>query len=186
MNLYNPDKFKSLYQTALGQELWAFLNEDLTVSRLVAFSEADRPAVQGIEEALLNRFGNEVCEDRVKQMIGHMVRQVLESRGWVIEQQNVNVFSVPFIKATRYRRLDRCRFFVFRRSTDARNLCLTKSKSAVLPHIEGGGEWRYWTTLSSPLRASIVFDLTNLSDVERDINRDGYFTFHHRRAMRAA
>jgi hypothetical protein len=186
MNLYNPDKFKSLYQTALGLKLWEFLNEDLTVSRLIAFSEADRPAVQGIEEALLERFGNEVCEDRVKQMIGHMVRQVLESRGWVIDQQNVNVFSVPFIKATRYRRLDRCKFFVFRSSKDVRSLCLTKSRSVTLPNAENNGEWRYWTTLSSPLRASIVFGLTTLSDIERDIDRDGYFTFQNRRAMRAA
>jgi hypothetical protein len=186
MRSYHPEKFKSLYHSPLGQKLWAFLNRDEVVGRLVAFSEADRPAVQGVEEALLEEFGREVCEDRVKQMIGHMVRQIMEARGWVIDQQNVSVFSVPFIKATRYRRLDRCRYFVFRHSSDPRNLCLVKDRHVALPQSTDGGEWRYWTTLSSPLRAAIVFDLLDLREVDREIDRRGYHQIKHRRALRPA
>ena len=186
MPRYNPEKFKSLYEFPLGDRLWGFLNSEEIVARLIAFSEANRPAVHGIEEALLEEFGDAVCENRVKQMIGHMVRQIMEQRGWVIDQQNVSVFSLPFIKATRYRRIDRCRYFVFRHSKDLRNLCLVKDRSIPLPDNPEGGEWRYWTTLSSPLRASIVFGLLDLRAVEREIDRRGYFPLEHRRAVRPA
>lgn len=186
MRAYNPDKFRSLFITALGGDLWQFLNEDRVLARLIAFSEADKPAVQGIEELLLERFGDAVCADRVKQMIGHMIRQVMEAEGWVVDQQNVNVFSVPFIKATRYRRADRCGYFVFRNAADPRDLCLVRSRSADLPADEEGVKWRYWTRLTSPLRAAIVFDLCDLTSINTEIDAKGHFRFHHRRAVRAA
>jgi len=39
-------------------------------------------------------------------MAGHMVRQVMESNGWLLDQTEVKVQSVTFSKAARYRRLD--------------------------------------------------------------------------------
>ena len=39
-------------------------------------------------------------------MIEHMVRQVMERRGFVVDQMEVRMNSVPFAKGTRYRRAD--------------------------------------------------------------------------------
>src|SRR5438067_909278 len=101
---YNPEKFAALYASDLGQRLWAFLTRPENVARLETASELSKPAVEGIEEPLLEAFGEDVLADRVKQMIGHMVRQILEHRGWALDQGDVKVQSVPFMKAARYRR----------------------------------------------------------------------------------
>lgn len=65
----------------IGQQPWAFLTLPENVARLETASELSKPAVEGIEEQLLEAFREGVLADRVKQMIGHMVRQILEQRG---------------------------------------------------------------------------------------------------------
>ena len=106
MLAYNPEKFASLYESELGQRIWAFLIKPENVARLETASQLSKPAVEGIEEHLLEAFREEVLADRVKQMVGHMVRQILEQRDWVLDQTDVKVQSVPFSKAARYRRFD--------------------------------------------------------------------------------
>src|ERR1700744_2857799 len=96
MFAYSPDKFASLYATDLGQRIWSFLTTPENVARLETASELSKPAVEGIEEQLLAEFREEVLADRVKQMVGHMVRQILEQRDWVLDQSDVKVQSVPF------------------------------------------------------------------------------------------
>lgn len=71
--------------------LWVFLNEDETRIRMCTASDLGRPAVEAIEEQLLERFGAKVLEDRVKQMIGHMTRQAMEQDGYVVDAQNVKI-----------------------------------------------------------------------------------------------
>ena len=70
-------KFASLYASALGQRLWAFLTRPENVARLETASELSKPAVEGIEEQLLAEFREDVLAHRVKQMVGHMVRQII-------------------------------------------------------------------------------------------------------------
>ena len=82
MFAYNPGKFASLYASALGQRLWAFLTRPENVARLETASELSKPAVEGIEEQLLAEFREDVLAHRVKQMVGHMVRQIMEQRDW--------------------------------------------------------------------------------------------------------
>ena len=50
MFAYNPEKFASLYETELGQRIWAFLTEAENVARLETASQLGKPAVEGIEE----------------------------------------------------------------------------------------------------------------------------------------
>lgn len=47
------------------------------------------PAVEGIEDDLIAEFDNTVRQNRVKQTIGHMVRQIMEHQGYQLDQQNV-------------------------------------------------------------------------------------------------
>ena len=95
-----------------------FLTRPENVARLETASELGKPAVEGIEEQLLEEFREDVLADRVKQMVGHMVRQILEQRDWVLDQSDVKVQSVPFTKATRYRRPDWITFHAFRNTSD--------------------------------------------------------------------
>ena len=92
------------------------------MARLETASQLSKPAVEGIEEQLLAEFREEVLADRVKQMVGHMVRQILEQRDWVLDQTDVKVQSVPFSKAARYRRPDWFTFHAFRNTSDPRDV----------------------------------------------------------------
>ena len=112
-------------QSDLGQRIWAFLTRPDNVARLETASELGKPAVEGIEEQLLAEFREEVLADRVKQMVGHMVRQILEQRDWVLDQTDVKVQSVPFSKAARYRRPDWFTFHAFRNTSDPRDVAIT-------------------------------------------------------------
>ena len=103
MNDYRPDSFRDLAETRLGRDLWAFVNQDVAVARLEVASDLGHAAVAGIGKLLLEGFPNDVTEDRVKQMIGHMVRQVMESRGYRIEEQHVAVPTPLFATGSRYR-----------------------------------------------------------------------------------
>ena len=91
MLAYSPEKFASLYASELGQRIWVFLTTSENVARLETASELSKPAVEGIEEQLLAEFREDVLAERVKQMVGHMVRQILEQRDWVLDQSDVKV-----------------------------------------------------------------------------------------------
>jgi hypothetical protein len=119
---YNPGRFGSLANTAFGRKLWAFVTDDETLKAMEVASDLGQPAVAGIEEALLRQFKDEVLGNRIKQLIGHMVRQAMEFRGFVVDQNDV-MSSVPFSKVTRYRRPGWYMLHVFRSSADSRDLC---------------------------------------------------------------
>jgi hypothetical protein len=106
---YDPGRFADVADTPLGRRLWKFLLEPENVLRLEVASELRHPAVEGIAERLLERFGDDVRPDRVKQLVGHMVRQVLEARGFALDAQNLRTrFGAGlFSRASRYRRLPR-------------------------------------------------------------------------------
>jgi len=102
--MYLPAKqFTDIAKTKLGQALWAFLNQKECIIRMGAVSEVRRPAVEGVSRLLLKEFGNEVRTDRHKQMIGHMIRQILEKNGYRFSSHNVKVrFGNLFSKGSRY------------------------------------------------------------------------------------
>lgn len=85
MLTYSPKKFASLYDSDMGQRIWSFLTRDDNVALMETASELNKPAVEGIEQRLLAEFREEILADRVKQMVGYLVRQILEQRDWVLD-----------------------------------------------------------------------------------------------------
>jgi hypothetical protein len=85
--------------------LWRFLNEPENLIRLETASELERPTLEALATRVNAAFGPaEIHEDRWKQMIGHMTRQVMESRGFQLDAQGIKVRYVElFSKASRYR-----------------------------------------------------------------------------------
>lgn len=100
---YNPWKFTKLAESKLGLELWDFLTEHDNIIRMQTASDLSKPAVKALTRHLLDKFGDKVRKIRVKQMIGHMIRQIMEKNGYELEQRNVLVDDGLFYKASRYK-----------------------------------------------------------------------------------
>jgi hypothetical protein len=184
MYVYNPEKFASLYASNIGQRVWAFLTQPEIISRLETASELSKPAVEGIEEQLLHEFREQVLADRVKQMIGHMVRQILEQRDWVLDQSDVKVQSVPFSKAARYRRPDWITFHAFRNTSDPRDVVITdRRQNAPLP---AGVRWVFYATFASPLKAAVAFGVRDIRQLRQQVNSHGYQRVRVDRMLRRA
>lgn len=184
MFVYNPEKFASLYASELGQRLWAFLVLPENVARLETASELSKPAVEGIEEQLLEAFREDVLADRVKQMIGHMVRQILEQRGWVLDQGDVKVQSVPFMKAARYRRPDWFTFHAFRNTGDPRDVVITDRRQN--PSLPEDARWTYYATFASPIKAAVAFGVRDISQLRQQVHANGYQRIRVERMLRRA
>ncbi len=169
---YEVGPFQALGKTELGEKLWEFLNRTRNVDRMDTATDLGNPAVAGIEEQLLHEFGAELLDDRVKQMIGHMVRQVMTDEGYEVEQKNVKIGSALFSKGTRYRRPDWQRLHVFRSTKDARKLCFAASRDTD-PLPGGGGQWRYWASFATILRGHIAYGI-DVRQVRNEVDSDGY------------
>lgn len=109
---YIAGSFSDVFNTDLGQRVWAYLNEPTTVAQMETATLLGRPAAEPLgclstppsAPGLVEQFGEGVRKDRIKQMIGNMIRQVMEARGYRIDRQNVRMRDENmFSSATRYR-----------------------------------------------------------------------------------
>jgi len=104
MSDYISNQFSNLYNTPFGREIWDFLNEHDNIIRMETASNLLRPAVEPLSKLLVKRFGSKIREDRVKQMIGHMVRQIMEDRNYKIVSNNIKIrFGDLFTRASKYK-----------------------------------------------------------------------------------
>lgn len=91
--------------TETGQKLWDFLTRIDITARMEAATDFNKPAAEAISGLLLEEFGDKVRgQHRIKQMIGHMIKQIMVSRGYELETHNVKVLQDKrvFKKASRY------------------------------------------------------------------------------------
>ncbi len=102
--MYKPDKFVNTFREENGQEIWELLNIPENVIRMETASYLSRPAVEPLSPFLLHRFGPSVKRDRIKQMIGHMARQIMEARGYRLDRSNVRIKRLGnmFASGSRY------------------------------------------------------------------------------------
>jgi hypothetical protein len=184
MFTYSPEKFASLYASDLGRRVWAFLCRPELVACLETACELSKPAVEGIEEQLLEEFREDILADRVKQMVGHMVRQILEQRDWVLDQNDVKVQSVPFSKAARYRRPNWITFHAFRNSSDPSDVALTDRRQN--PALPSDARWSYYATFASPLKAAVAFGISDIRQLRSHVHAHGYQRVRVERMLRRA
>lgn len=91
MMIYRPDKFERLFHTHNGSPLWEFLKNPENILRMEVATYLGRPAIEPLSPALLGQFGAEITQTPLKQMIGHMVRQIMESRGFQLDRSGVRI-----------------------------------------------------------------------------------------------
>ena len=123
---FNSKNFVELYKTEHGQKLWKFLNTEKAIIQMKTASDLNKPALLGIEKDLL-RSGlivessqyekdpqkrnkqedqEKLVYDRTKQMLGVMVRQIMESEGYQLHSKNMRVAnSKIFYAAALYREI---------------------------------------------------------------------------------
>lgn len=181
---YQPEKFAKDYATPIGQKLWQVLTEEANIARMETASDLDQPALKPIEDILLRVIGEEILADRTKQMAGHMVRQIMESRGYVHDTSDIKLASVPFYKASRYRRADRTSLYLFRSSKDPREIVLSNSRAVkTLPDAPDNARWMFVNTISSGIKAMIGynFDLVHAATV---VGNNGFYRHRIARALR--
>ena len=105
MTPYNAGHFQNDFNTPIGQHLWTFLQEPSVLTRMDTATYLERPAIEVIAPLLIEKFGDDAKADRVKQMIGSMVRQILERRGYRLDRQHVPIppkRRVLFSSGSRY------------------------------------------------------------------------------------
>ena len=181
MHSYDARMFRPIANTNLGKQLWNFLNDDIIVACMKTATYLGKPSVLGIEENLLDEFQNQVVDDRVKQMIGHMIRQIMEANGYIVEKRNVIIGSILFSKGTCYTRPEWQQLHVFRSSKNRYELCFTITRDTTdLPIPENNGKWRFWASFSSILHGRITYGI-NVEDVRCDVAKDGFALRMHKR-----
>lgn len=183
---YIPGNFSALAASPLGIELWTFLNNPESRLRMRTASDLGRPALEAVEELLLDRFGDQVLEDRTKQMIGHMARQVMEHEGYVIDAKDVKMTGgAPFARATRYKRPDAMVFHVWRNSEDIRALAVTAYKSESRLPTPTTGAWLYWKPFDGNLRLCVSLGITDIAKARSEIESKGHHLHRMGRMFRA-
>lgn len=182
---YNPETFTALYNTPMGVSTWALLNEPVNITRLETSTALGRPGIEGIEAPLLEHCGEAILDDRFKRMVGHMVRQILERLGYVIDQSNVKITNgALFSRGTRYRRRDARTFHVFKNLADPRQLALTSDKAGT--KLPTDTKWVYWKSFEDWLRGRIVFGIANPEVALADLEAQGFHLWRLERVLRAA
>lgn len=183
---YNPGKFANVYNTPAGQKLWQVLNAEANIARMETASDLGQPALKPLEDILLLEIGAAITDDRMKQMAGNMVRQIMESRGYEHDVDGIKLASAPFYKASRYHRRDRddaIVLYLFRDSGNPNQLALTDTRSdEKLPDTLTGKRWSYYNSISSPLKASVGFGF-DLKKAAAVVKQQGYFLHQRERVL---
>jgi hypothetical protein len=83
--------------------LWECLSSQENIVRLETAVAMRRPAVEGISDALVSEFGSEINHPGVKQVIGHMVKQIMGARGYEVDRPRLRTRSGFFSTGMSFR-----------------------------------------------------------------------------------
>lgn len=105
---YEPQNFRDLAETESGIQVWDFLKRPDNLIRMETATLLERAAVEPLAAGLVATFGDEVRDDRTKQMIGHMTRQIMEALGYQLDRTGLRITRPSlFTSGATYRRPDR-------------------------------------------------------------------------------
>ncbi len=103
-----PSADYELIDSGNGEKLERFLCTPVSLALLDGSVDFRKPAAQTIARPLLETFGERARDFRFRQLVGHMIRHLMEERGYVLDQMDVRIRDgVLFTRAARYRRVPR-------------------------------------------------------------------------------
>ena len=118
MKDYRPGRFASLHEAF--PQLWSLLNDDERVGRMKLLSRMNVPAVVDLDTDaediwnVLDASRGIGLLDQVKQMIGHQIRQIMESNGYEHVRNKPLKTSWIFASGALYQHPDWRPFYVHR------------------------------------------------------------------------
>ena len=102
---YPSVNFDGRATQTMGAALWKYLKRPENVVRMHTASDLERAAVEPLAAGLVAEFGPEVAEDWIKQIIGRMVRRIMEASGYEFERSGLRIArNGLFTSGARYRR----------------------------------------------------------------------------------
>lgn len=100
---YEPQNFRDVAEAEHGKRLWDWLRSHDNIIRMETASYLGRSAIEPLGPFLVRDFGAEIAEYRLKQAIGHMVRQIMEAIGYEHVQHTMRISSQGlFTTGSRY------------------------------------------------------------------------------------
>jgi hypothetical protein len=101
---YVPQNFRDLAEAPVGVEMWKHLKHHDNLIRMETATWLERPAVEPLAPGLIAEFGDSVRDDRTKQMIGHMTKQIMAALGYEIDRSALRITRPSlFTSGTTYR-----------------------------------------------------------------------------------
>ncbi len=167
-----PGKFSDILRTEVGKKIKEVLTRPESVIAMKTASRLHKPAVLAVEQELAEALGDQLTNDRVKQTVGLVIRQILEQEGYVLDGQNKPVQGIGlFSKASRYAPPAETVYYVFSDSSDRKSIAIAFDRDldlSLLPKSKGRG-WVFWKVLTGDLAVSIVLGAQNIKEIRQEI-----------------
>ena len=74
-----------------GEALWKWLQQSENITIMATASFLHRPAVEPLAPQLIAQFPEVLRIHSVRQMIGHMIRQIMQAQGYHLDRTNVKI-----------------------------------------------------------------------------------------------
>ena len=118
MDKYDAEIFITHYnKNKIWKTLWKYLNTKESIIRMQTASDLDRPAIEGVIEEIENNFGeyfpdikkNRGEYDKIKQMIGHMIKKVMlkNNYSWIEYNVRVKNYNYYYTEGKKFNRASR-------------------------------------------------------------------------------
>lgn len=128
---YQAQNFSDLYDTDLGRDIWDFMKDPENLIRMQTATFLERAAVEPLGPGLLLRYGPDIAQDRLKQMIGHMARQIMLAMGYELDTKGLRITRPSvFTTATRYRLRDQARDRTMKVTAEQREAWMKKTANS--------------------------------------------------------
>jgi|SRR5690348_7455628 hypothetical protein len=81
----------SIRSSTVENAVWQFMLRPENVIRMEAVTAVERPAVEALSRPLVWEFGRDIAQPCIKQMVGHMARQIMEALEYEVDRHRVRI-----------------------------------------------------------------------------------------------
>lgn len=159
--VYDPQHFRELSETELGQAVLKFMLDDINVVRMQTATELERVAVEPLGTWLVRLFGEEASDDRFKQYVGHIGRQIMEYLGYFHDRKGLQITRLNlFSSGSGYRKTPK----------PAGTMRITREQREAWLKNTANDDFNIW--LNDQVRIDGKLDLERLYEIARQWNVD--------------